>query len=331
MSRKAKLYLYNTGGILLSGLFIFFIFYSLKDQNLSKVFTIPHPWYLPLVIAVNVILMALHSYSWMILLNPIKKLPFWTLFDIMHLGHMGNNLLPLKAGEFFRSSFISKKWSLPYARVLTTVALERFFAGISLLIIFLAVTFWLDLPLWLETSAYTLLALLAGIQIWLWVLWVKKPNLENWEKRHPMIFHFIKVMDHIEEGSSLLKNPKTFLWLVLIGLLTWICQAGMLRLVEMAYEVNISWPATLLVLVAVNLAIVLPSAPANIGTFQFAAILAYSYVGVDKATGFGIAIIFHFLMVAPTTLIGLFFFWRWGIRFKDMERVSETRLEEALP
>lgn len=331
MSPKQKRYLYNIGGILLSILFIFFCVRSLKGQNVSNIFAIPHPWYFGITLFLNLPFMALHTYGWKVLLAPIKKLPFWTLFDITHMGYMGNNLLPLKAGEFFRASFVAKKWELPYTRVLTTVGLERFFAGASLLLLFLLITFWLDLPVWLETSAYTLLGILLVVQIGLWILWAKKPDLESWKQRHRLIYHSIKTMDHIEKGSSILKDPKIFFWLILVGLAIWVCQAVMLRFCEMAYGLSLSWPATLFVVVAINLAIVLPSAPGNIGTLQFAAILAYSFVGVDKATALGIGIFFHFLQVVPTTLVGLFYFWRWGIRLKDMERVDENNLERAFP
>jgi hypothetical protein len=331
MSPKQKRYLYNTGGILLSVLFIYFCVHSLKNEDLSRVFSVPRPWYLLAVVALNGVLMALRTYLWMLLLSPIKALPFGTLFDILHVGYMANNLLPLKAGEFFRSSFVAKKWQLPYARVLTTVGLERFFAGLSLLLIFFAITFWLELPLWLKSGAYSLMGVLMAVQVWLWILWVRKPDLQKWKERHPLIYHFIKVMDHIEKGSSVLKNPRAFFVLLLLGLLGWCCQAYMLRLIESAYQITLPWPATLFVLVAINLAISLPSAPSNLGTFEFAAILAYSFVGIDKATGLGIALFFHFLQVIPVTLIGLFYYWRWGIRFKDIERAAEDGLEEVLP
>jgi hypothetical protein len=331
MSPKQKRYLYNTGGILLSILFILFCIHSLKNEDLSKIFSVPKPWYLLLVIALNLPLMALKTWLWKVLLSPLKPLPLGALFDTLHVGYMANNLLPLKAGEFFRASYVAKKWQLPYTRVLTTVGLERFFAGLSLLLIFFAITFWLDLPLWITSGAYTLLAVLLAVQVWLWVLWAKKPDLEKWKTRHPIIYHFIKTMDHIEEGSSVLKDPKAFLALVALGLLGWACQAWMLRLIESAYQITLPWPDTLFVLVAINLAISLPSAPGNLGTFEFAAILAYSFVGIDKATGLGIGLFFHFLQVIPVTLIGLFYYWRWGIRFKDMERVAEDGLEEVLP
>lgn len=331
MSAKFKRYLYNTSGILLSALFAYFCYHSLRNQDVTKIFAIPYPWFFVWGLGINLFLMGLHAYSWQILLKPIRAIPFWTLFDVTHMGFMANNLLPLKAGDFFRTSFIAKKWNLPYTRVLTTVGLQRFFTGVSLLLLFMAITYWLQLPLWLETSAYTLLAILIGVQVGLWILWAKKPNVENWERRHPFIYHLIKTMDHIEEGSAVLKKPKIFFWLVLVGAGTWLCQAAMLRLVELAYGIHLPFYDTFFVLVAINLAIVLPSAPGNIGTFQFAAILAYNFVGIDKATGLGIGIFFHLSQIVPTTLVGLFYFWRWGIRFKDMERVAEDGLEEALP
>lgn len=330
MTPRHKRYLYNTIGIILSGLFLYFSFHSLGEDGLKRMFEVPHPTWLLLIVLLNIPLMYIRTILWKILLSPMKKISTWTLFDILHVGYMANNLLPLKAGEFFRSSFVAKKWQLPYTRVLTTIGLERYFAGLSLLMAFVAITFFMDLPLWLETGAYTLMAVLLAIQVWLWILWVRKPDLSKWEERHPILYHFVKIMDHIEEGSSVLKSPKAFVGLLLLGLITWGIQFGMLHIIELAYDLQLDWASTIFVVLAINLAIALPSAPGNLGTFEFAAVLAYAYVGVDKATGLGIGIFFHFLQVIPVTLIGLFYYWRWGIRFKDMEREAESGLESAI-
>ena len=330
MTARNKRYLYNGIGILLSALFLFFSFRSLGQDGVERMFAVPHPWWLLVVLALNFPNMFSRTLIWKTLLNPLKRIPTVILFDILHVGYMANNLLPLKAGEFFRCSFVAKKWELPYTRVLTTIGLERYFSGLSLVMIFVGITFFMSLPLWLTSGAYTLMAILVGVQVWLWILWAKKPKLENWEKRHPLIYHFFKTMDHIEEGSSVLKSPKAFAFLVLLGLITWVWQFGMLRVIEMAYDLQLPWTSTMFVVLAVNLAIALPSAPGNLGTFEFASILAYGFVGVDKATALGVGIFFHFLQVIPVTLVGLFYYWRWGIRFKDMEREAESGLEQAI-
>jgi uncharacterized protein (TIRG00374 family) len=238
---------------------------------------------------------------------------------------MANNLLPLKAGEFFRATFVSKKWSLPYAQVLTTVGLERYFSGFVLILLLLLVASFLQIPVWIKTSAYVMGGILIAIQIGLILLWKKKPNLAKWEKRHPLIYRPIEFLYHVGEGSAPLRSIKSFLILMLLSLITWAIQIAMLEIIEAAFQVNIGLMQTTFVVLAINLAIALPSAPSNIGTFEFATILAYTWIGLTKATALGIGFYFHFLQVIPVTFIGLFYYFRWGIRLKDLEKAVEKK------
>lgn len=330
MTPKHKRHLYNLIGVFLSGLFLYLCFYSIDRKDLGQIFSLPMPWFLVIVVVLNTIVMGFRAEISRLLLLSMKRIPFWTLFDVVHIGFMANNLLPLKAGDFFRASFVAKKWEMPYTPVLTTVGMERYFSGITLLLIFMVIGAFLQMPLWLKSGVYTLAGILVATQITLFILWKRKPNLTKWKKRHPVIYRTFEFFSHIGEGSHALKSWKSYSILSFYSLLAWAGQGVMLRLVEMAYGISIPWTSTLFVLVAINLAISLPSAPGNLGTFEFAAVLAYTFVGVDKVTGLGIGIFFHFLQVLPVTFMGLFFYFRWGLRLKDMERVAEKRLEEAV-
>jgi glycosyltransferase 2 family protein len=262
-----------------------------------------------------------------LLLQPLGAPPFEMLFDILHLGYMANNLLPLKAGEFFRASFVSKKFKIPYAQVLTTVGLERYFAGFSLILILLVVAGTLHLPVWIKTGAYVMGAVLLGVQLVLIVIWKKALRLEDWEHRHPFIYHIVEFLFHIGEGSQPLRSFKSFISLNGLALLTWLTQAAMLKIIERAFHVPLGIFPSLFVLIAINLAIALPSAPGNLGTFELAAVLAYSFLGVEKPIALGIGFYFHFLQVIPVTLVGLFYYVRWGIRLKDVEQAVEEKAE----
>jgi len=330
MSPRQKRYLYNFLGVIFSGFFLYFCFYSLDWTQLKEAFSLPNPWLLWGAMAFNFPVMGLRTEVWRQLLNPIHRLPFWTLFDILHLGYMANTLLPLKAGDFFRASFIAKKWKSPYTQVLTSVGLERYFMGFSLLIIFLVVASFLEIPLWIKSGAYFMAAILIGVQAALFVLWKKKPDLNKWKKRHPIIYRSIETLAHIGEGSQPLKSGRSIFLLTFYSLLGWCGQLLMLKVIEISFGVQLNWLSTAFVVTAVNLAAAIPSAPGNIGTFEFAAVLAYTFLGLDKATGLGIGIIFHILQAIPITLIGLFYYFRWGLRFKDMERSAEDGLEEAI-
>ncbi|MFO1463710.1 MAG: lysylphosphatidylglycerol synthase transmembrane domain-containing protein [bacterium] len=309
-------------GIGLSGLFLYFCFHSMDKADLKRAFLLPKPWYLAGVVALNFVVMGLRTLIWGGLLRPLAPLPFLPLFDVMHIGAMANNLLPLKAGEFFRASFVAKKWKLRYAKVLTTVGLERFFTGFSLIILLLLVARALPVPGWVTTGAYTLAGVLIGVQLMLILLWRRKPDLGKWEKRHPAIYRTIEFFAHIGEGSQALKSFSSFSWLLCLGMLTWIVQVAMLMCIEAAFQAKVGFMATAFVLIAINFAISLPSAPGNLGTFEFSAVLAYTWLGLDKPTALGIAFYFHFLQVIPVTLVGLFYYFRWGLRLKDLEEAE---------
>ena len=330
MTARQKRHLYNFGGIFLSLLFIYFCYRLLEKDKIGQIFSVKHVWFLVPVVFLNFAVMALRTQIWRSMLNYLIRLPYATLFDVLNMGYMANNLLPLKAGDFFRASFVARRWKLSYTPVLTTVGLERYFSGISLLILFFVLAAFLQIPWWIKTGVYVTAAVLAGIQIMFLIIWMKKPNLENWEKRHPVLYRTVQFFAHLGEGSEPLKSGKAYITLTLYSLIAWIGQGIMLRLIEVAYGVHIDWPSTVFVIVAINLAIALPSAPGNLGTFELGAILAYTFVGVDRVTALGIGIFFHFLQVLPVTLLGLFYYFRWGLRFRDMEREAEDRLEEAI-
>lgn len=324
MQSKTKRRIANWMGILLSASFLYFCFRSLDAAALKKAFFLPHPWWLLTVVSLNFVLMGQRALLWSCLLKPLGKLPFWGLFDVLHIGYMANNLLPLKVGEFFRASFVSKKWSLPYARVLTTVGLERFFPGFTLIFLLFLTTLELKIPIWILTGAYVLGAVLLAVFAMLVLVWVRKPDLPKWEKRHRVLYRIVEFFDHIGEASQPMRSPTSFLWMTFLALVGWALQVLMLHCVEMAYGAEVSWVGSLFVLVAINFAISLPSAPGNLGTFELASVLAYTWLGLDKATALGIGIYFHFLQVIPVTLVGLFYYFRWGLRLKDIERSEEA-------
>lgn len=319
MSSKYKKIAINLLGLALSALFIYLCIDSLKNESLKEVFLLPRPWLLSLVVLLNLVIMGLHALLWFYLLRPMQKIPLTTLFDVLNIGYMANNLLPFKAGEFFRASFISKKYKIPYTQALTTVGLERYFSGFTLILLIPLIATFLPVPNWIQSGAYITGAILIIVQIFLMVLWKRKPDLSKWEKRHPIFYHSFKTLAHIGEGSNALRSYPTFFYLMFLALVTWLAQGLMLYLIQIAFAISLSFMGSLFVLVAINLAIALPSAPANLGTFEFAAILAFTFLGVDKAAALGMGFYFHFLQVIPVTLIGLFYYFRWGLHLKDIE------------
>jgi len=71
---------------------------------------------------------------------------------------------------------------------------------------------------------------------------------------------------------------------------------------------------TLLVMVATNLAMLVPSTPAAIGIFEAATVVALRPFGIDRADALSYGIVLHALNTLPFIAIGLVLIPRHGMR-----------------
>jgi uncharacterized protein (TIRG00374 family) len=91
-----------------------------------------------------------------------------------------------------------------------------------------------------------------------------------------------------------------------LSLVAWTLEILVLLLVQTAFGVDVPLSATLLVLAAVNLALVLPFAPpANLGVLEVGATLALMEFGVPKQQAVAFALVYHLLQLVPIAVLGL--------------------------
>ncbi len=330
MSSKVKKRIYQSLGLVLSVFFLWICYQKIHGQENKQAFFL-FPKYISflfLAALTHIAVMSIRTLIWQYLLTPVKKIPFRKLFSIMYIGYFANHVLPLKAGEFFRASFPSKKWQLPYTQVLTTVALERYFEGTSLLIVFFSLTFFLEIPIWMKSIAYVFMAIILGVFILLKILWKREPKFEKWKQTHPWLYRLVQQLFHIQESSSRLKSFSSFFILIALGLLAWNGQAILLKCIEGSYGISLSWPQTLFVIICINFAAALPSAPGNIGTLQAATIFAYgsSLIALKQANlAFGIGVFYFLVQAVPIFIIGIINYYRWDLSLEEIEEGVEVK------
>jgi hypothetical protein len=83
-----------------------------------------------------------------------------------------------------------------------------------------------------------------------------------------------------------------------------------------AFGISMSPMVGLLMEVVVALALLIPSAPAFLGTFHLAAAATLSFVGADPAQAGGYAMVLWLVHFVVTTSVGLYFVWRMGLGWK---------------
>lgn len=134
------------------------------------------------------------------------------------------------------------------------------------------------------------------------------------------------MVGRLKDGFKTLNNPWTTAVVLLISAAVWFVQGYMVYLclesigLRAEHGLRFGLNHALFILMVINMAIMAPAAPGNIGTFEFSAMLALGYLGVDKAPALSFALIYHFVQVIPLTIAGILALPILGIKLGDIRR-----------
>ena len=84
-------------------------------------------------------------------------------------------------------------------------------------------------------------------------------------------------------------------------------------LVLLALKIYLPWTASLLVLIILQAGISIPSVPGKIGIFEYMCVLGLSVFGIGQVSASSYGIVLHVIVLFPTTLLGMVFFWLLGL------------------
>ena len=261
------------------------------------------------------------AYRWQLLVAPIAHLPVSVFFSATLIGFMGNNILPLRAGELLRLYALVRLGPVSMSLALATGTLDRVF-DMLLVSLFLAI----GLPLIPALGGYvapnvlflSLVVVLLGAGWWL----VQGENLK-WVRRvpqrmQPMVEAFLGSLQVLRSGPLLLKT-------VLVSALIWGGMVIYFWLLLYACAFSLPLEAAFIVMLLVAVGVALPAAPGFIGVFQYAVVVALSFFSVSKEDALSFSIVAHLALYVPVTLGGLFLLFRSGLSLWP----SQSALEKS--
>lgn len=275
------------------GIGLIAIYFSIKNirgetlrQSLSSMDT---SWLIPIILG-NFVVIAFKALRWQLIIKPVKNISFKLMYRVLTIGFMANNILPARLGEAVRIHLLGKDAAVSRITTTATLVADRIIEGVSFLILAALLTVFTDVPKWMYSGL--IITLLATLLIYAASVIYSTRKIKN------------KILKKFQEGIRSLLHLRLTSLALATSLLSWFTQGLMIYMTQMAFGVHLPLWGVVLVLIAVNLAIALPSAPSHLGTFEFACILAYSYLGVDKSLGLLLGITYHLLQIIPVTLVG---------------------------
>ncbi|MEK7812758.1 MAG: lysylphosphatidylglycerol synthase transmembrane domain-containing protein [Candidatus Desantisbacteria bacterium] len=275
------------------------------------------------------------AVRWYYLLSHAKKIRFSSLFSIMIIGFMANNILPARAGEFVRAYMLGIKESQSKSLALATVVMERILDGLVFVLLLIIIWLFFPLPEWIKkTGIFATIIFGCAILFMFWLHSYKFHALELFRKAffwlpHKLLDKIIYLLKYFIEGLQVLQSKSDFLRVCLLSLITWGIELGMYYLTILSFGINLPFYGIVLLMVMVNLCIMIPSAPAYIGVFQAAVLgVLYKCFGLEYNLSLSVSVVLHGIIVIPVTVLGFIFMARENMSISGIIKEQGCRVSK---
>lgn len=282
------------------------------------------------------------------------------LYGKMLTGYFFNAFFPARAGDLVRAYLLGRTTGLRKTTILATVVIEKAFDGIALLLMLLVGLVLLPsvAPGGKAGLSPELLAWVAGIGlvaaiVGLFLFYKYSSGLARLVERFFAVTPFprwmerlaVRLIETFAGGLHILnigdrarrrpgQGPRPLAYAAAISLLVWLVVAGMFLVALLSFRtpfpIELMSPAGLLFTTAlVNLGLLVPALPGNVGTYEALCVAAMAVFGVDKELAVAFALIFHVGQLVVTLAVGVIAFWAQNMSLADMRPVEQRAEVEA--
>lgn len=296
-------------------------------KSLRQMEDVDWRWVL-LGMAFDVISYGFQALRWKFLLTPFRKVKLTRTIRAVFAGLFANLVFPLRPGEFLRSYVISNQEDITLGRVIGSVGVERLIDLVIATAALGLVSLYVELPLRFKRAADILgvvtLAIVAIIVAIIFYLEFKLGDNEETEHGRPKYVPG-RIMSALT-GLHAMGTAPSFYPAVLSSIAMPAFQVLALWALIRSYPLPLSFTASVVVLLIINIGVSLPNAPANVGSYQFFCVLGVTIFGVDKTTAAGFSFFAWFALTLPFIFLGFAALVRSGMTVRSMrERVTGMR------
>jgi len=260
-------------------------------------------WWILAAATINFASVVLKALRWQWLIYTEKKTEFKTMFRATMIGCAGNNVLPARGGDWYRIYLLGKWEGVSRAALASMTGLEKLFDGMAILGIFALASIKSTFPHWVQRGTMIVTGVVIGSLI---ICIILRIHHRRSNTPHDAMGRIRQVIYNLGAGMSILEEKGRFGITLIISFVIIILQIISLFTVQKAFGIILPLWIPVLVFVAINLAITVPSAPSGIGPFEVAAVLAYAWQGLPKEISFNIALLYHIVQVVPVVAVGTY-------------------------
>jgi glycosyltransferase 2 family protein len=305
------------------------LYLAVKDIDLDKFlyyFSFENIDILFYVLFVNLVLRIIISLRWNKLVDIIPGNNFLTTFNYTNIGYFANNFLPARLGDIIKSYLLAKKSNYSKTQVLTSVIIERIFDLIGLSFLFIIAVLRYDIPKNILRGGYVFIGALIILTVILLLMLKKSEYLDSKLlslKKYKVINTIRQKIQSIFFYIRNYLNIKDLAYLTLTTSLIWFLYVFAGFIIIERLNGSLSWDASMLSLILLGVSFILPSTPGNVGVHQFACVLAFGILGMDKTQAVAFSFYYQIPVIIISVILGFISIYYEGFSLKGISRVSK--------
>lgn len=324
-------------GILISVAATALLFYVVNPWEVLAALRHADPLISLACLATVVAAMWLKAVRWRLFFPEPDKVRRSGLHEALYIGYMVNTVLPLRLGEVVRAYLAAETERVSKSTTLATVLIEKVLdLGTMALLLFLLGQIFPDLP---ESARYA--AIVSGIGLAIAIGCIAfalaarnlAMSLALWMERRVKPLAAIGVAGLLSaflDGLDFARKPVTLAWVLFWTVVQWALSGSTVVLAMLAVGITGAstyelLQMTLLVLVATNLSMAIPSAPGYVGVFHGVFVATLALFGVREEVATAAAVVEHALVFGLFIVGGAYFLLRG-----EAMRASGRRLGELV-
>ena len=297
-------------GATLGALFLWLAVRKLDWAAFGATLSRAHPGEIALGFACLLGYYAVKALRWRYLVEPFTKARAGELLPAVLAGLAGNYVFP-HVGEIARAVLAGRRLKTPPGALLGSIAIERFFDFLALLVIVVVVLLPLggidedirSASVFVATLCATLLAAVVlfvfqtetCLAIGKRVLTPFSPRLANVAEYH---------LRQARVGLGAIGAPRLLVTIFGLSMLQWLVILGCVAFSLRAVDVSVTLAGAVSVMLLNVIGLTLPAAPGHVGTVQLAFLVGLTPFGVPHEQAFAASVVYNCLMVVPTVILG---------------------------
>lgn len=234
--------------------------------------------------------LCLRGVEWSVVMGPVPGASTFTMIRYTVAGAVASLIAPFRTGEALRPLLLRRNHGVPLARSAGVFLADKLLEGLTLGLVVSPLTL-LGRPVLPRGPRPAVLAAMVGGAVVVMPLAVRviSPRLAR---------------AGFATGLEVFRRPGRFGLAVGVSLVAWLLDAAVLATTLSALRLPYGLADLVVLLLSVNAALLLPSAPGNIGSVELGATVGAVYLGVPRGRAVAFALVYHAVQLAPLLLIG---------------------------